>query len=74
MDSVYLAVAGIALLVVGVIGFIAAAVFLVTVTVMRIGMPYVVAVVAHAAAELRDWLTPSDPVRPVLARTPGSRR
>lgn len=76
MDSIYFAVAGIALFVIGTAGLVAVLVFFVGATIRYEVAPRISALVAWAAAGGRDWITPPERPRPglVAARTPSSRR
>lgn len=76
MDSIYFAVAGIALFVVGTVGLVAVVAFFAGAAIRYEVVPRIGPLIAWAAIGARDWITP--PERPtaslLAARTPSPRR
>jgi len=70
VDSIFLAVAGIALLVMGVVGFVAVVLFFAAAAVRYALLPRMAPFVGVAAAEARRWVTPSERPRPALVQAP----
>ena len=70
MDSAVLAVAGIALLVMGVVGFAAVVLFFGAAAFRYSVLPTLGHVARRLVDESRAWLAPPNQPRPVLVRTP----
>lgn len=72
MDNTYVAVAGIGLLVVGVVGFISVTAFFVAVAIRHEVLPRLRPLLGRVAGEARGWIAPERPsatLAPVPARS-----